>query len=464
MKKVKRIAIVVVLILSVTIPSIRALTASDLDDQATYNKWKETCSTAYSKNKEACAVLAAYVEAKKQEAQNSIDEQKKDLESLNISIQDVQAQISKYVTEINTLQENVNAVAAEISTVESSIVALNAQIETRLTKIQEMDDLIRERLVGMESYIGTNLFFEFLLSSNDFADLLTRWDSISVITKGDQDLVDQLNAEKVELENDKVQLDVQKLALDEQKTTYQTRLNDVQQMQASLDKAYQRFLAQQTTLSQDISTNERTQAQMDEVINSFNDIGNIPSSTAWLTPTTSHFQISAVAWAYPEGGWHAGVDIAPSPRGIGAPALAPANGVVVYSSNGCDSWNSYYCGDPSGIGSTYGGNQVYMIVSVEGSVYGIAYKHLMNGSAVSPREVNAGDQVGQIGNSGQSTGPHLHIEAVYLGTDTLDYYVRNWRNGNFGASGSSRLCENGYGAPCRVKPQTLWGYSLYQRY
>ena len=64
----------------------------------------------------------------------------------------------------------------------------------------------------------------------------------------------------------------------------------------------------------------------------------------------------------------------------------------------------------------------------------------------------------------------MHMEIVYLGEESawegngmsgLTNYVNNY-NGNlaFGAGwqGNNRKCDHGYGAPCRIRPESIFGY------
>lgn len=84
---------------------------------------------------------------------------------------------------------------------------------------------------------------------------------------------------------------------------------------------------------------------------------------------------------------HDGMDIA---QGVGAPILAAAAGVVVRT--------GWY--------SNCGGNQVVMAV---GSNLYVGYYH-MSKILVSPgQKIARGQQIGKIGDSGCTTGPHLHF-------------------------------------------------------
>jgi murein DD-endopeptidase MepM/ murein hydrolase activator NlpD len=112
----------------------------------------------------------------------------------------------------------------------------------------------------------------------------------------------------------------------------------------------------------------------------------MPTRGAW----TSGF-------GYRWGVLHGGIDIANS---IGTPILAASDGVVVDAG-------------PSG---GYG-NWVKLRHS-DGTV--TLYGHLSSWQVQIGQRVWAGDQIAKMGNTGNSTGPHLHFEVLLNGTNRVD--------------------------------------------
>jgi murein DD-endopeptidase MepM/ murein hydrolase activator NlpD len=112
----------------------------------------------------------------------------------------------------------------------------------------------------------------------------------------------------------------------------------------------------------------------------------MPTKGAW----TSGF-------GYRWGVLHGGIDIANS---IGTPILAASDGVVIDA------------------GPTGGyGNWVKLRHS-DGTV--TLYGHLSAWNVEIGQRVWAGDQIAKMGNTGNSTGPHLHFEVLLNGTDRVD--------------------------------------------
>ena len=87
---------------------------------------------------------------------------------------------------------------------------------------------------------------------------------------------------------------------------------------------------------------------------------------------------------------HYGVDIANSSD---VPIVAAADGVVV---------RSYY--------STSYGNAVFISHSINGQVYTTVYAHMESRMVSNGQTVSKGQQIGIMGNTGQSFGQHLHFE------------------------------------------------------
>lgn len=122
------------------------------------------------------------------------------------------------------------------------------------------------------------------------------------------------------------------------------------------------------------------------------------SDKGFLWPAPScHYVSSAYGWR--SRGWHSGIDLVKSGGGAsGTPVIASRSGrvEVVQRSN-----------------SGYG----YMVLINHGDGYKTRYAHMIKGSiTVSVGDyVDAGQTIGKVGSTGNSTGPHLHFEVIYNG-------------------------------------------------
>jgi murein DD-endopeptidase MepM/ murein hydrolase activator NlpD len=118
-----------------------------------------------------------------------------------------------------------------------------------------------------------------------------------------------------------------------------------------------------------------------------------------------------------EGAFHLGVDISGE---LGEPIIAPADGFVTYAEQ------------LGGYGRA--------VVLDHGNGVTTRYGHMSGFAVAVGQRVRRGDVIGYVGNSGRSTGPHVHYEVRINDTPVNPYkYLRmTWaRHGNFstGAGG-----------------------------
>jgi murein DD-endopeptidase MepM/ murein hydrolase activator NlpD len=88
-----------------------------------------------------------------------------------------------------------------------------------------------------------------------------------------------------------------------------------------------------------------------------------------------------------EGAFHSGVDIG---AGIGQPVVAPADGMVLYAD--------------------FMGGYGRMVVIDHGHGISTRYGHLKSFGVFPGQRIHRGFTIGYVGDSGRSTGPHLHYE------------------------------------------------------
>jgi murein DD-endopeptidase MepM/ murein hydrolase activator NlpD len=104
--------------------------------------------------------------------------------------------------------------------------------------------------------------------------------------------------------------------------------------------------------------------------------------------------------------FHPGIDIAGADK---TPIRAPAKGTVVY------------VGREGSLGMT--------VRIKHDSVYETIYGHLKKAAVKKGQRVDIGDVIGYMGNSGRSTGTHLHFAVEKNGKNVNPFpYMRDWRD------------------------------------
>ena len=386
--------------------------------------------------------------------------------SLSNQIKEAQIDKDNFTEIMNEAKENIDNLQAEINELQPQIDELQVRIEELEASIAENEGKVEELkariLARMEEAQGTmhfNPWLDFILGSNGFADMLRRTYGVEAITEKEEkdrnelmDTITQLNADKEECANDKAELDEKMTKLEADKVQAQLIEEEYEAKVAELDDYIEELSAQLDTVKKQLSVSY----SVDLLEYSSGFISAIPGAN-----------IGEGVPYYSGGGKHLGIDY----NGVsyGTAILAPSDGVIISVVNGCtkDRGNNYgnscpYGTDEQGNGSAYLGNQARFITSVNGYVYGFLFCHMLAGSVHSTGNIYAGDTIGSVGSSGNSTGAHCHIEMFYLGkgeNSDLEYYIDKY--GGYNGFGTvytiSSFCAYKGGAPCRLDARNYLG-------
>ncbi len=140
-------------------------------------------------------------------------------------------------------------------------------------------------------------------------------------------------------------------------------------------------------------------AEINKAVSTFKDLLS-DTPTLWPLKGTHGNITTRYGWTihpfYHQGYLHTGIDIA---WGVGTPVEATANGEVAQ------------------VGYTDDLGNYVMLKHKYG--FNTKYAHLLSATVRKGQKVNRGDIIGYMGNTGLSTGPHLHYE-VRLGLDYVD--------------------------------------------
>lgn len=178
----------------------------------------------------------------------------------------------------------------------------------------------------------------------------------------------------------------------------------------------------------------------------------VDGSGEWVLPADGW--ISAGTWSYPDGSMHLGMDLG---LDMYTPLAAPLNGLVLYADAPVDSDGGYpgnWSGWPYG-----GGNTLLLLCKYEDEVYAISFFHLSNRLSVrSGQSVKASDRIALSGNSGNTTGPHTHIEVFRITSsfeEAREYFART-SDFSFGCGwDSARTCSS---LACRIRPESVFDF------
>ncbi len=376
-KKVISIVLIFVLLYIMTIPSIAA-TQAELQD----------------------------LKEQKSEAEDQKDEVTAEKNSVLDDISELNSQISQYESEIDDLNTKIDDLEDSISEKEKEIKKLEEENKER-------EDLLVNRLIVMYEK-GQVTYLDVLLSSENITTFISNYYRVEEITEADQEVIDSILAKQAETQDAKDELQKEQNEVNEAKKEVESKNEKLQVVkkakQAKVNSLSDKEKELQNTIDEFDAAIKEAQAEIQAAVNEAQSsgggyIGSFEGTLSWpLSSSTPYYNyISSYFGQRPSptagaSSNHGAVDIPVSY----APVYAPADGKVIISR-----WLSGY------------GN--YVMID-HGNGYYTGFGHLSGYSVSAGQTVSRGQQIATSGNTGISTGPHLHYE-VYIGGTANSYRV-----------------------------------------
>ena len=308
----------------------------------------------------------------------------KELKDINDNIDDLQNTISQLDTEISEAQVQIDATQLEIDNKQRDLDGRLAIFNTRLKEIYQYGDVD---------------FLEVLLQSSDLTDFLTRFEYLRYIADNDQKLLEEVKELKQSLEEVKTSLVALKDGLESKKITHESK---VQELQVASSRQQELVNDKQNQLDLEYASLAAFEEASNQIASQIRSLqsssGQAPSSMVWPCPSSHRITSKYGPRVHPikkTKSVHTGVDIGAS---SGSSIVAAADGKVI----------------AAGYNSAYGN---YIIVDHGGGTSTL-YGHMSAFVAHNGDQVTAGQQIGKVGSTGLSTGPHLHFEVRINGQHT----------------------------------------------
>lgn len=342
-----------------------------------------------------------------QDEQIKIQEEMKDY---NNKINNIKDDKKKQQAIANTIDEKISITQKAIDVGLEKIALTNKyisekkqEIENKEKDIEDTLQLFRERVRAIYmtgGYSDTANSIVMLLSSKSVSEFLTRSEYLERIAEHDKEIVSGLRDELLKLEEEKVVLEAEKAALEEEKAALEKEQEELEkqlkeakssiQDLAAMQKEYEANYAELSAMQKQI------QAELLDIYKNLNTSNEAYVGGEMMWPVPGFSKISSYyGWRFNNTDFHTGIDIT-GPGVHGAPVVAANTGTVVHTKT-CP-YNGYSYG--------YG---TYIIVDHGGGITTL-YAHL---SAINVKVgdiVVMGEQIGKVGNTGWSTGAHLHFE------------------------------------------------------
>ena len=342
-----------------------------------------------------------------QSAQSGVNEEKKKKENLDSQIKVVQDQIDESNAYIEDLDK-------ELEELEKQIGEINADMDRKV-------ELLKSSLASI--YVaGDTGTVDIILGAKSFEDFLDKADIVRSVSQTIQKLIDDLKADlknvnekKGEIESVKSTKEIEKNDLEKNRFELQDLVDKSQEL---LDKLEE----DASGIQKDIDQNDaaikaiddeivREQRRLEEEKRKSAEQGKKPQTVA--VEATGGYAWPAPGYHHITSGFndtqgrkhvHGAIDIGGDKSNgsiYGASIVAANSGTVIIAcSNG------------------YGGGYGNYVVIDHGNGKSTLYGHLSSVSVSKGQTVSRGQQIGKAGNTGFSTGPHLHFEYRVNGVRT----------------------------------------------
>lgn len=372
------------------------------------------------------------------------------------------------VSEIGVLSEQLALNHSKSDELDQNIAQLKQDIEEGNKNIETQMETLKNRIRTIYMAGGAS-DLEIILGAKDFSDFLDKLELVKTLSAYDANLINEIKEKLAKIAEDKKALEESKEELkrvEEELTANQETLqNLLDENEALLDTLYTKSDALITNISnssaeqseieqqiqnyyeeqraaQEEAERQRQQAAEEErrrqessgtsntPNNNTNNSDNgssggssnndnpssggdsgyspSPSGGGYIWPCPGFYYLSS-EWNEYRGSYnHGAIDIAGS--GImGTSVVAAASGTVISTNTSCiHNWGkSGSCGCGGGYGN-------YVWID-HGNGKATIYGHLTSVYASVGQYVSAGQVIGTVGSTGNSTGPHLHFECRYYG-------------------------------------------------
>ena len=333
---------------------------------------------------------------------------------------------------IGTVYEQLHAIQRDLDTATSELKQVQAdriQLDKDITKTEAELKAAQARLQSREKvfykrvrdiYINGRLsYLDVVIGSKDFSDFANRMEMLKRILQSDMDLINTIKTEREEIASKKAKLEADRTKVLELEKVAQEKQNVINQKKAERQAVLERAM-------NDRDTAERAYNEL---------MASSASITAMLQQRAAERAAAAAAASQGGGGgatWVQGTGQLSAP--VNAPITSNFGWRIhpIYGTRRLHAGTDFGVDEGTPVHAADGGVVVeagwisgygYTVIIDHGNGMSTLYAHNSD-VAVSPGQtVSKGQVVSYSGNTGGSTGPHLHFEVRINGepTDPMGY-------------------------------------------
>ncbi|WP_316570433.1 peptidoglycan DD-metalloendopeptidase family protein [Neobacillus sp. YIM B06451] len=376
------------------------------------------------------------IQKNRSEVDANISESDEKIKKLQSEQQKVNAEIKKLDLAISDTNKKIREKTQDINETQKEIKKLQGEIKVLEERIAKRNELLKDRARTFQENGGMVSYMDVLMGATSFSDFVDRATAVATIMEADKDILEQHKADIEELEQKKQKVESDLAKLQQMLADLETMNKQLSSQRAAKDKlmkelvkqeeeehdhkmelqeknkilkAQEAAMAKAIQLEKERIAKEAERARREAAARaaaaraaaakkaSSGGGSHESSAQAEAPPVTSGNFMKPTNGVYTSGfgsrwgTFHYGVDWAN--RASNVPVVAAASGVVI---------KSYY--------SPSYGNVVFVAHYIDGQTYTTVYAHLDMRAVGDGAVVSKGQFLGYMGNTGHSTGKHLHFE------------------------------------------------------
>ena len=333
------------------------------------------------------------------------------------TITEFEAEVRKYTQELETVKSKIVTNEAEVAKIKANIASIEKQvknaedeIELLQEEIDKSNEEIKEKSEESKKIIeyyqisnGENIYLEYAFGATSITDMIYRMSIVEQLTEYNDKLMDELealieknktqqenlNAKKKQLEKSKNELINQKMKIDADSAALKAGMPGIEQQIKSAQSQLDFYKKLGCGATEDIQACQRRIEQANNQ--------SLPSTNGFFRPLehgyVTQWYKGCTSWNSSQRvcNGHIGIDISSTNKSIDVYPIAA--GQVT---------GTYY--DSAGalvvkIKHNYNGKYIYS-----------TYAHQRNFKVSKGQYVSVNTSIGQMGSTGNSTGPHVHLE------------------------------------------------------
>ena len=357
----------------------------------------------------ARAVTQSEIDALKQEqaeSQARQEELKDQLAEAEEKQSAAEEQRSLLLAQLDAINDELDNINAQIALYDEQIAQKEAERKEAEAKEQAQYELFCQRVRAMEEE-GTVSYWSILFNAESFSDMLDRLADIDAVMDYDNQIMDELTATREELE--RLQAELESARADEQavkeeqeakKAEQQAKVAEaekvLEELNQNVEEVNRQLEAEDEAAAAIQADIEKKQAELEAQRQQQNVTLSVSSTGfQWPLPASNLKLTSAFGYRIhpvthvPHS--HTGIDVSAT---TGTPITAAKSGQVIISEKGT--------------GSTWSYGEYVVIDHGDGTT--TLYAHMSYRAVSEGQIVTQGQYIGDVGATGNVTGPHLHFE------------------------------------------------------